>query len=160
MILSVYDQGQQGPLPARAGRCGHEHNQPRHEYAQRPSRSPFRLTQDEPSRSFFVISSTTHLVIQPVARSSAPCCHNLVKIALPLASMNVTPVKSIIVQFCLFTSISRQYELSSSTQGPASRPSSMSDMESGAASCRTVIFSISCPSCSSTSAHAVPTDSN
>jgi hypothetical protein len=60
---------------------------------------------DDASRLDPVISSTTHLIKQPAARSSAPCCHSLVKSALPLASMNVTPVKSITAPLCWFPEI-------------------------------------------------------
>jgi len=73
------------------------------------------------------ISSTTPFTIQPKVLRHAPCSYKELRSILPLASTKVTSQRSTITGFSGESSFTaRQLRSSSSTQGPASFPSTFS----------------------------------
>src|SRR5207245_10174856 len=88
-----------------------------------PSFSAPRLRR---SHDFVPISSRIARVMQPEARRAAPCSCIVRSKALPAESMNETASSSTLTDWASRTAVTLvQHRASSSTQGPASRPSSV-----------------------------------
>src|SRR5438445_9694871 len=88
-----------------------------------PSFSAPRLRR---SHGFVPISSRIARVMQPEARRAAPCSYIVRSKALPAESMNVTASSSTLTDWASRTAVTLvQHWASSSTQAPASRPSSV-----------------------------------